>query len=133
MVRKLIAKNPPSELECSSHPEEMITFYNRDTEKYVCNKCEKPKPDQSVVPITKELVNSAASKLYGLLDSKKKSIEGKMERISKFMLPENEEPLRSQEFLETTKLALEEVQNMIEQEEESKELFMIKESFLKEL
>jgi len=28
MVKKLIAKNPPSELECSAHPEEMITFYN---------------------------------------------------------------------------------------------------------
>jgi hypothetical protein len=55
-----------------------------------------------------------------------------MERISKFMLPENEEPLRSQEFLETTKLAIEEVQNMIEhEEEESKELFMIKQVFLK--
>ena len=40
MVRKLIAKNPPSELECSSHPGEMINFYNRDTEKYVCGKCE---------------------------------------------------------------------------------------------
>ena len=45
MVRKMIAKNPPSELECSSHPGEMITFYNKDTEAYICGKCEQPKPD----------------------------------------------------------------------------------------
>jgi hypothetical protein len=48
-----------------------------------------------------------------------------MDRLTKFMLPESEEPLRSQEFLETTKQALEEVQKMIEQDKESKELFMI--------
>ena len=42
------------------------------------------------------------------------------------MIPENEEPLRSQDFLETTKEALGELQDLIEQEEESKELFMIK-------
>ena len=41
IVRKLIAKNPPSELECSGHPGEMITFYNYETETYICGKCEK--------------------------------------------------------------------------------------------
>ena len=54
-----------------------------------------------------------------------------MDRIRKFMIPENDEPLRSQEFLDTTKQALEEVQKMIEQEEESKDLFMISENLLK--
>jgi hypothetical protein len=48
------------------------------------------------------MIISAASKLYGLLDSKKKSIEGKMDRLMKFMIPENEEPLRSQDFQATT-------------------------------
>ena len=72
------------------------------------------------------MIISAASKLYGLLDSKKKSIEAKMDRLSKFMIPENEEALKSQDFQETTKEALGEVLDLIELEEESKELFMIK-------
>ena len=50
------------------------------------------------------------------------------------MEPENEEPLRSQDFLDVTKQAMEEVKDLIEQDEESKkELFMIKKDFSKEL
>ena len=50
------------------------------------------------------------------------------------MVPENEEPLRSQDFLDVTKQAMEEVKDLIEQDEESKkELFMIKKDFSKEL
>jgi hypothetical protein len=50
------------------------------------------------------------------------------------MMPENEEPLRSQEFIETTIQSLEEVQSMMEyEEEESKELFMINDRLSKEL
>lgn len=48
-------------------------------------------------------------------------------------MPENEEALRSHDFQETTKEALGEVQDLIEQEEESQELFMIKQCLAKEL
>jgi hypothetical protein len=51
-----------------------------------------------------------------------------MDRLSKFIIPENEEPLRGQDFLATTKEVIEEVQDLIDQEEESKELFMINSS-----
>jgi len=44
------------------------------------------------------LIISAASELYGFLNLKKKSIEITMDRLSKFMKPENEELLISQDF-----------------------------------
>jgi hypothetical protein len=48
------------------------------------------------------MIISAASKLCELLNSKNKSIEVIIDRITKFMIPDNEEPLRSEDFLETT-------------------------------
>jgi hypothetical protein len=49
------------------------------------------------------------------------------------MDPENEEPLISQDLFDATQLALEEVLDMIEQDEESMEFFMINKGFSKEL
>ena len=48
--------------------------------------------------MTKELIISAAIKLYSLLDDKKKAIEEKMERIKKYTNPEVDEIIKSQEF-----------------------------------
>jgi hypothetical protein len=48
------------------------------------------------------MIISAASKLFELLNYKKKSIEVIIDKITKFMIPDNEEPLRSEDFLETT-------------------------------
>ena len=56
-----------------------------------------------------------------------------MDRISKFMIPENDDPLRSHDYQETIQLAQEEVQDLIQHEKESKELYMINKSLSEEL
>lgn len=45
----------------------------------MCQKCKKPDTLDEVVKVTKEMLTTAASKIYDLLDKKKKNIEKIME------------------------------------------------------
>ena len=66
-LRMQVEKNEPSEVECMEHSGEHVTLFNYDTKRYHCKKCEKPKIGDRIVNVTKDLVVSAAKKLFDYL------------------------------------------------------------------
>ena len=76
MIRKLVERNTPTEIICSSHPGEQVTLFDQTRRKLLCPKC--PSVGQSI-PLTRDIVikclvemnHVAERKLNEILEAKR--------------------------------------------------------------